>query len=166
MSIILFSSCRTRAAPFSIYKDSAATGETDPHQPDQSHSWRTLGARVDRNKENNAIPGKWKSFKVLNFQPFACIFMVDHNNLSKLYLILGVCFYIHLMPKLLNDFRFHGDLGQDLEGLLQVPLSQCLLMKNVKSKWNLHKFSLAVKFTLRIFLIGNLHCTHTHTQFP
>ncbi|ESW25120.1 hypothetical protein PHAVU_003G009000 [Phaseolus vulgaris] len=55
---------RTRATPFSIYKDSAATGETDPHQPDQSHSWRTLGARADRNKENNAIPGKWKSFKI------------------------------------------------------------------------------------------------------
>jgi len=70
---IVLSSCRTRATLFSIYKDSAATGETDPHQPDQSHSWRTLGARADRNKENNAIPGKWKSFKVLNFQHFACI---------------------------------------------------------------------------------------------
>ncbi|KAG4906206.1 hypothetical protein GLYMA_20G006600v4 [Glycine max] len=55
---------RTRAAPLSIYKDSADTGDTDPHKPDPSHSWHTLGARADRNKENNAIPGKWKSYKV------------------------------------------------------------------------------------------------------
>ncbi|KAG4917369.1 hypothetical protein JHK85_055650 [Glycine max] len=43
---------------------SADTGDTDPHKPDPSHSWHTLGARADRNKENNAIPGKWKSYKV------------------------------------------------------------------------------------------------------
>ncbi|XP_020237517.1 mitotic spindle checkpoint protein BUBR1 [Cajanus cajan] len=55
---------RTRAAPLSIYKDSVATGDTGPHQPDLSHSWLTLGARADRNKENNAIPGKWKSYKI------------------------------------------------------------------------------------------------------
>ncbi|CAJ1932872.1 unnamed protein product [Sphenostylis stenocarpa] len=55
---------RTGASLFSIYKDSAVTGYTDPHQPDQSHSWHTLGARADRNKENNAIPAKWKSFKI------------------------------------------------------------------------------------------------------
>ncbi|TKY69134.1 Mitotic spindle checkpoint protein BUBR1 [Spatholobus suberectus] len=55
---------RTRAAPLSIYKDSVATGDTGPHQPDLSHSWHTLGARADRNKENNAIPGKWKSYKI------------------------------------------------------------------------------------------------------
>ncbi|WJX16904.1 non-specific serine/threonine protein kinase [Trifolium repens] len=55
---------RTRAAPLSIYKDSNASGETSPHQPDQSHSWLKLGARAERNKENNAIPAKWKSFKI------------------------------------------------------------------------------------------------------
>ncbi|WVZ12448.1 hypothetical protein V8G54_016978 [Vigna mungo] len=55
---------RIRAVPFSIYKDSAASGEIDPRHPDQSHSWHTLGARADRNKENNPIPGRWKSFKV------------------------------------------------------------------------------------------------------
>ncbi|RDY12948.1 Mitotic spindle checkpoint protein BUBR1, partial [Mucuna pruriens] len=55
---------RTRAAQLSIYKDSAATGDTGPHQPELSHSWHTLGARADRNKENNAIPGKWKSYKI------------------------------------------------------------------------------------------------------
>lgn len=64
---IILSSCRIRAVPFSIYKDSAATGETDPRHPEQSHSWHTLGARADRNKENNPIPGRWKSFKVLIF---------------------------------------------------------------------------------------------------
>ncbi|XP_045833323.1 mitotic spindle checkpoint protein BUBR1 [Trifolium pratense] len=55
---------RTRAAPLSIYKDSNASGETGPHQPDQSNSWLKLGARAERNKENNAIPAKWKSFKI------------------------------------------------------------------------------------------------------
>ncbi|PNX69539.1 mitotic checkpoint serine/threonine-protein kinase BUB1-like protein, partial [Trifolium pratense] len=55
---------RTRAAPLSIYKDSNASGETSPHQPDQSNSWLKLGARAERNKENNAIPAKWKSFKI------------------------------------------------------------------------------------------------------
>ncbi|KAL9284988.1 hypothetical protein ACSQ67_024658 [Phaseolus vulgaris] len=49
---------RTRATPFSIYKDSVATSEIDPHQPNQSHSWRTLGARADEKKENNTIPDK------------------------------------------------------------------------------------------------------------
>ncbi|GAU48086.1 hypothetical protein TSUD_81450 [Trifolium subterraneum] len=33
-------------------------------KPDQSHSWLKLGARAERNKENNAIPAKWKSLKV------------------------------------------------------------------------------------------------------
>ncbi|KAK7308524.1 hypothetical protein VNO77_42135 [Canavalia gladiata] len=55
---------RSRAAPLPIYKDSDATGDTGPHQPDLSHSWHTLGGRTDRNKENNAIPGKWKSYKI------------------------------------------------------------------------------------------------------
>ena len=55
---------RTRAAPLSIYKDSTAGGETCSHQPDESHSWLKLGARAERNKENNAIPAKWNSFKI------------------------------------------------------------------------------------------------------
>lgn len=62
-----FSSCRTRGTSLSIYKDSAATGETYSQQSDISQPWHTLGARAERNKENNAIPGKWKSFKVLIF---------------------------------------------------------------------------------------------------
>ncbi|XP_027362184.1 mitotic spindle checkpoint protein BUBR1 [Abrus precatorius] len=55
---------RTRAAPLSIYKDSVGTGDTSPHHPDLSHSWLKLGAHADRNKENNAVPGKWKSYKI------------------------------------------------------------------------------------------------------
>ncbi|XP_004498199.1 mitotic spindle checkpoint protein BUBR1 [Cicer arietinum] len=55
---------RTRAAPLSIYNDSNASDEPCPHQPDLSHSWLKLGARAERNKENNAIPAKWKSFKI------------------------------------------------------------------------------------------------------
>lgn len=66
--IFIIKSCRTRAAPLSIYKDSNANGETcPPRQPDLSHSWCNLGARAERNKENNAIPAKWKSYKVLIF---------------------------------------------------------------------------------------------------
>ncbi|KAL9325810.1 hypothetical protein ACSQ67_006455 [Phaseolus vulgaris] len=41
---------RTRATPFSIYKDSIATSEIDPDKPNQSQSWRTLGARADGKK--------------------------------------------------------------------------------------------------------------------
>ncbi|XP_057445191.1 mitotic spindle checkpoint protein BUBR1 [Lotus japonicus] len=55
---------RTRGTSLSIYKDSAATGETYSQQSDISQPWHTLGARAERNKENNAIPGKWKSFKI------------------------------------------------------------------------------------------------------
>jgi len=67
IDIFIIKSCRTRAAPLSIYKDSNANGETCPPQPDPSHSWLKLGGRAERNKENNAIPAKWKSFKVLIF---------------------------------------------------------------------------------------------------
>ncbi|KAE9595375.1 putative mitotic spindle checkpoint protein Bub1/Mad3 [Lupinus albus] len=56
---------RTRAAPLSIYKDSvAAADETCSHQPEMSNFWHTIGPRAERNKENNAIPAKWKSFKI------------------------------------------------------------------------------------------------------
>lgn len=91
---IVLSSCRTRAAPLSIYKDSADTGDTDPHKPDLSHSWHTLGARADRNKENNAIPGKWKSYKVLIFTLFFCLPFHDWSYTITYYktvLSFGVC---------------------------------------------------------------------------
>lgn len=92
---IVLSSCRTRAAPLSIYKDSADTGDTDPHKPDPSHSWHTLGARADRNKENNAIPGKWKSYKVLIFTSFLLAFswlFINHNiTYYQTVLSFGMC---------------------------------------------------------------------------
>ncbi|KAI4352614.1 hypothetical protein L6164_006849 [Bauhinia variegata] len=59
---------RTRA-PLAIFKDSNIVDDaTFPHQPDESktdlHSWHTLGSRAERNKENNAIPVKWASYKI------------------------------------------------------------------------------------------------------
>ncbi|KAI5444369.1 hypothetical protein KIW84_012845 [Lathyrus oleraceus] len=56
---------RTQAAPLSIYKYSNSSDETcPPRRPDLSHSWRNPGARAERNKEDNEIPAKWKSYKV------------------------------------------------------------------------------------------------------
>ncbi|KAL5557646.1 hypothetical protein UlMin_033857 [Ulmus minor] len=55
-----------RGVALSIYKDSSAADSH--HQPDilktDSNSWHTLGARAERNKENNAIPSKWTSYKI------------------------------------------------------------------------------------------------------
>ncbi|KFK31015.1 hypothetical protein AALP_AA6G057300 [Arabis alpina] len=52
-------------APFPIYKDadSDTTSESDKSKPEFG-SWLMLGGRAERNKENNSLPGKWKSFKV------------------------------------------------------------------------------------------------------
>ncbi|GMN34661.1 hypothetical protein TIFTF001_004822 [Ficus carica] len=59
---------RAHAAPLSIYKDSSAVDTTSRHQPDMLksdiNSWHTLGSRAERNKENNAMPTKWKAYKV------------------------------------------------------------------------------------------------------
>ncbi|KAF8409864.1 hypothetical protein HHK36_002382 [Tetracentron sinense] len=58
---------RGHAAPLSIYKDTKGD-ITLGHQPELSKtdmkSWHTLGTLVERNKENNAIPTKWKSNKI------------------------------------------------------------------------------------------------------
>lgn len=55
---------RAHATPLAIYKDSSIVD----HQPDRLktdlNSWRTLGARAERNKENSAIPTKWTTYKV------------------------------------------------------------------------------------------------------
>ncbi|KAL1338897.1 hypothetical protein HN51_033496 [Arachis hypogaea] len=58
------SNSRSGAAPLSVYKDSVGCDDSIPHQTDISNSWHTLGPRAERNKENNAIPGKWKSYKI------------------------------------------------------------------------------------------------------
>lgn len=44
------------------------------HQPDKSKidhcSWHTLGVKAERNKENNAVPAKWTSYKVLHINKY------------------------------------------------------------------------------------------------
>ncbi|KAL9315223.1 hypothetical protein ACSQ67_016224 [Phaseolus vulgaris] len=55
---IVLSSCRTRATPFSIYKDSVATSETDPHHQTDSTFGAHLELELTKRKENNAIPDK------------------------------------------------------------------------------------------------------------
>ncbi|KAF7829447.1 mitotic spindle checkpoint protein BUBR1 [Senna tora] len=56
---------RTGAAALTIYKDSTVTcpGQLDTSER-ELHSWHALGARAERNKENNAIPGKWTTYQV------------------------------------------------------------------------------------------------------
>ncbi|EXB56250.1 hypothetical protein L484_024787 [Morus notabilis] len=59
---------RGHAASFNIYKDAGVLDTTSHHQPDMLkmdvHSWHALGSRAERNKENNAMPTKWKAYKV------------------------------------------------------------------------------------------------------
>lgn len=59
-------SCRATGSTFSIFKDS--TNSSIGHHPEMSKAdvkpWHSLGARAERNKENNAIPSKWTSNKV------------------------------------------------------------------------------------------------------
>ncbi|XP_052201150.1 mitotic spindle checkpoint protein BUBR1 [Diospyros lotus] len=58
---------RAQGTPLTIYKDTTTAGSL-VHQPKlsltDSKSWHSLGARAERNKENNAIPGKWTSNKI------------------------------------------------------------------------------------------------------
>lgn len=53
--------------PLSVYNDTnidiMVRNQTNKSKEDLN-SWSTLGARTERNKENNAIPGKWKSYKI------------------------------------------------------------------------------------------------------
>ncbi|XP_028765747.1 mitotic spindle checkpoint protein BUBR1 [Neltuma alba] len=59
---------QTGAVALTIYKDSTATDDNCPQQPEASkrerHSLHTLGARAERNKENYAIPDKWTTYQI------------------------------------------------------------------------------------------------------
>ncbi|KAM7252802.1 hypothetical protein ACFE04_025420 [Oxalis oulophora] len=51
--------------PFHIYKDTHVDIMPQPDKLRQDlNSWNTLGARAERNKENNSLPAKWTTFKV------------------------------------------------------------------------------------------------------
>ncbi|XP_018480469.1 mitotic spindle checkpoint protein BUBR1 isoform X2 [Raphanus sativus] len=52
-------------APLAVYKDNTTGDQTemDKSKPEFG-SWLMLGGRAERNKENNALPGKWAAFKV------------------------------------------------------------------------------------------------------
>lgn len=58
---------RAHGALIPIYEDKNAS-ITSSHQPDllkaEMKPWCNLGARAERNKENNAIPTKWTSMKI------------------------------------------------------------------------------------------------------
>ncbi|KAE9456796.1 hypothetical protein C3L33_11300, partial [Rhododendron williamsianum] len=58
---------RAHGTPLAIYKDTKADVSL-VYQPELSNtdtkSWNVLGARAERNKENNAIPTKWTSNKI------------------------------------------------------------------------------------------------------
>ncbi|KAK9270482.1 hypothetical protein L1049_026062 [Liquidambar formosana] len=58
---------RAHVAPLTIFKDTNAD-ITLGHQPELLktglNSWNNLGTQKERNKENNAIPTKWTSYKV------------------------------------------------------------------------------------------------------
>ncbi|KDP36728.1 hypothetical protein JCGZ_08019 [Jatropha curcas] len=58
---------RAQKTPLSIYKDSN-TDVILGHQPGKSKTdfnpWNSLGARAERNKENNAVPTKWTTHKI------------------------------------------------------------------------------------------------------
>ncbi|KAL8487141.1 hypothetical protein ACS0TY_023250 [Phlomoides rotata] len=59
---------RAPGATLSIFKDSGSSSLLG-HQPEMSKlhrtPWHSLGARAERNKENNTIPSKWTSNKIL-----------------------------------------------------------------------------------------------------
>lgn len=63
--------CRAQGSLLSIYKDTNA-GMSSTLQSEvpklENKSWHCLGARAERNKENQAIPSKWTSNKV-NLSP-------------------------------------------------------------------------------------------------
>ncbi|XP_056860118.1 LOW QUALITY PROTEIN: mitotic spindle checkpoint protein BUBR1 [Raphanus sativus] len=52
-------------APLAICKDTTSSdqAEMDKSKPEFG-SWLMLGGRSERNKENNALPGKWVAFKL------------------------------------------------------------------------------------------------------
>lgn len=58
---------RAQGSLFSIYKDAKA-GMSSTLQSEipklENISWHCLGARADRNKENQALPSKWTSNKI------------------------------------------------------------------------------------------------------
>lgn len=55
-------------APINIYKESNSANVGSRYHPDvpktNLNSWHALGPRAERNKENNAIPTKWTTYKV------------------------------------------------------------------------------------------------------
>ncbi|XVF24493.1 hypothetical protein REPUB_Repub13aG0132800 [Reevesia pubescens] len=51
--------------PLSIYNDNVDVMRGHHSKPKtDSNSWHTLGVRAERNKENNAMPAKWTSYKI------------------------------------------------------------------------------------------------------
>lgn len=68
----------------------------------ECNSWLTLGAQAERNKENNAKPAKWTSYKVL--------------HISKTH------FFIFLFCVLYKKYP----LNKDVENLFKFPLLQIL----------------------------------------
>lgn len=74
---------RGHAASFNIYKDTGVLDTTSHHQPDMLkmdvHSWHALGSRAERNKENNAMPTKWKAYKVSSNLLMRNLFQHDLN---------------------------------------------------------------------------------------
>ncbi|KAM7513950.1 hypothetical protein LguiA_003533 [Lonicera macranthoides] len=54
---------RVNGTPITIYKDTNMGSQSDSSKSDFK-SWHTLGARAERNKENNAVPAKWTSNKI------------------------------------------------------------------------------------------------------
>ncbi|XVF00215.1 hypothetical protein REPUB_Repub03eG0266000 [Reevesia pubescens] len=56
---------RMHRTPLSIYNDNIDIMRGHHSKPKtDSNSWHTLGGRAERNKENNAIPEKWISYKI------------------------------------------------------------------------------------------------------
>ncbi|KAL7085736.1 hypothetical protein ACP275_14G297400 [Erythranthe tilingii] len=58
---------RTHGTALSIFKDSGSSSQLDHHSEMSKldvKPWHSLGARAERNKENNAIPSKWTSNKI------------------------------------------------------------------------------------------------------
>lgn len=56
---------QVRRAPLSVYNENSVDVIVQqPKLKTDLNPWQTLGTRAERNKENNAIPAKWKSFKV------------------------------------------------------------------------------------------------------
>ncbi|XVF82377.1 hypothetical protein PTKIN_Ptkin16aG0041900 [Pterospermum kingtungense] len=56
---------QVRRTPLSIYNDNTDVMRGHDSKPKtDSNSWHTLGGRAERNKENNAMPAKWASYKI------------------------------------------------------------------------------------------------------